>query len=482
MVANWDGTIADIDPEFLHDLRVAVRRTRVVLANAGRVLPDDVRQRGPRGLRLARRDHRRRPATSTSTRSNGPTTRPTSTPVRPRRCVPLREHLGELTRGRPRRARGPARVGASRRRHRALERVARRPGRPGTLGDRGDEAVAESLSRRRIRRAHRRMIERGRTITPATPAETVHELRKDAKKLRYLIECFGGLYDKSAAHGVRRPAEGAAGHPRRAPGRRGPRRTPCATIADDPQRRWSADTLLAIGQLIERLEQRRVASRDELAERFADVRQQGHRRGAEGAAGERADRRREDPRHLQHQGRRRQDHRGRQPRLRGGVDRCPRAAVGPRSAGCGDVLLPRQAAASRAVSGACSGTHGELAASIKESDVAGLHLVPADFSLRHLDVHLDDANGSTATPRRRCSSRSPTTTTSPSSTAPRASRSAARRCSGAADALLVPTVPTTLSVRTLDQLDRLPRRRRRRAARSCRSCRCSIAARRCTAS
>ncbi len=38
----------------------------------------------------------------------------------------------------------------------------------------------------------------GRTITPSTPAETVHELRKDAKKLRYLIECFGGLYDKSA--------------------------------------------------------------------------------------------------------------------------------------------------------------------------------------------------------------------------------------------------------------------------------------------
>ena len=26
MVANWDGTVDDIDPEFLHDLRVAVRR------------------------------------------------------------------------------------------------------------------------------------------------------------------------------------------------------------------------------------------------------------------------------------------------------------------------------------------------------------------------------------------------------------------------------------------------------------------------
>ena len=111
------------------------------------------------------------------------------------------------------------------------------------------------------------MIERGRTITPATPAETVHELRKDAKKLRYLIECFGGLYDKSARTafvsrlkalqdtlGAHQDAEVHA-HALR-------------TIADDPRQQWSADTLLAIGQLIERLEQRRVASRDELAERF----------------------------------------------------------------------------------------------------------------------------------------------------------------------------------------------------------------------
>ena len=58
MLANWDGTVADIDPEFLHDLRVAVRRTRVVLANAGRVLPDDVRQRAREDFALARRDLR----------------------------------------------------------------------------------------------------------------------------------------------------------------------------------------------------------------------------------------------------------------------------------------------------------------------------------------------------------------------------------------------------------------------------------------
>nr|MDQ6947082.1 CHAD domain-containing protein [Actinomycetota bacterium] len=43
MAANWAGTIDDVDSEFLHDLRVAVRRTRSVLSEAKRILPDDVR-------------------------------------------------------------------------------------------------------------------------------------------------------------------------------------------------------------------------------------------------------------------------------------------------------------------------------------------------------------------------------------------------------------------------------------------------------
>ena len=41
--ANLPGTIDDIDAEFLHDLRVAVRRSRSVLRHGKRVLPADVR-------------------------------------------------------------------------------------------------------------------------------------------------------------------------------------------------------------------------------------------------------------------------------------------------------------------------------------------------------------------------------------------------------------------------------------------------------
>ena len=42
--ANWNGTIDQTDPVFLHQLRIAVRRTRTVLANAKPVLPAAVRE------------------------------------------------------------------------------------------------------------------------------------------------------------------------------------------------------------------------------------------------------------------------------------------------------------------------------------------------------------------------------------------------------------------------------------------------------
>src|SRR5260370_307976 len=43
--ANVPGTIRDIDTEFLHDLRVSVRRTRSVLKLVGNVLPAEFAQK-----------------------------------------------------------------------------------------------------------------------------------------------------------------------------------------------------------------------------------------------------------------------------------------------------------------------------------------------------------------------------------------------------------------------------------------------------
>ena len=97
------------------------------------------------------------------------------------------------------------------------------------------------------------------------------------------------------------------------------------------------------------------------------------------------------------------------------------------------------------------GRRGELAVNIKESDVAGLHLVPADFSLRHLDLHLADGSGSTASLAALLEPLADDYDVGILDCAPGITLGS-EAVFRAADVLLVPTVPTTLSVRTLDQL------------------------------
>ena len=147
MVANWDGTVDDIDPEFLHDLRVAVRRTRVVLANAKRVLPDDVRQR-------AREDFAWLGGISGTARDldvyqiEWPDYTADLDATATAALVPLREHLGverqaahaELA-TQLSSARAAAAVGG-------MERVARHPVDAGSLGDRRLEALEKTVARR----------------------------------------------------------------------------------------------------------------------------------------------------------------------------------------------------------------------------------------------------------------------------------------------------------------------------------------------
>lgn len=266
IVLNWDGTVADTDPEFLHDLRVAVRRTRSVLANAKNIVPSDVRRR-------ARDDFGWFGQITGAARDldvyqiewpayTGPLTAGAAAALEPIRAhldgerqLERRRLAEELTGAAAGRIIGEwsawldARLDAK-----ELPPDAERP-----IGE---------LIAKRIRRAHRAMVERGRTITSDTDAEVLHELRKDAKKLRYLLECFGGLYDPAPRKffvqrlkslqdnlGEHQDAEVHVGHLRE--------------LSDALAPNSSIDTVLATGQLIERMEQRRITCRNEFAERFA---------------------------------------------------------------------------------------------------------------------------------------------------------------------------------------------------------------------
>jgi chromosome partitioning protein len=99
------------------------------------------------------------------------------------------------------------------------------------------------------------------------------------------------------------------------------------------------------------------------------------------------------------------------------------------------------------------GKKGELGPHIRESDLVGLHLLPADFSLRHLDLRLDEVSRPT---RRLASLLEPIDDHYDVAflDCPPGISLTSEAVFGTADALLVPTIPTTLSVRTLGQLAR----------------------------
>ena len=121
----------------------------------------------------------------------------------------------------------------------------------------------------RVAKAQRRLLEHGRAITPDTPAEDVHDIRKDAKKLRYLLECFADLFPSDGRKafvkrlkklqdllGEHQDAEVHAAELRRA--------------AEQLPPTTGAATYVAVGQLVEHLERTRQAARDGFAERFAE--------------------------------------------------------------------------------------------------------------------------------------------------------------------------------------------------------------------
>ncbi|MGI9023909.1 MAG: ParA family protein [Acidimicrobiales bacterium] len=97
------------------------------------------------------------------------------------------------------------------------------------------------------------------------------------------------------------------------------------------------------------------------------------------------------------------------------------------------------------------GGKGALVTHVRATDVAGLHLVPADFSLRHLDLHLDGRKR----PTERLSSLLDAVAGEYDVAildCPPSISLASESVFGAADELLVPVIPTTLSSRTLGQL------------------------------
>jgi CHAD domain-containing protein len=262
--ANVNGTVRDLDTEFLHDLRIAVRRTRSALKLAGDALPDGLAAR-------FRPEFKWLGDLTTPTRDldvyllgfSGMAA--SLTAATPDELEPFHDHLRrsraaaqrQLVRG----LRSARFTGVSRDWRQALTAAA--DGRP--------RPTVARLASSRIARAHRRVIRDGSAITATSPPESLHELRKHCKELRYLLEFFGSLYDPGEHwRAVRdlKTLQDCLGEFQDTQVQHEELRAFATQMMAD--RSAPAATLLAMGEIAAGLATRERQARSEFADRFRD--------------------------------------------------------------------------------------------------------------------------------------------------------------------------------------------------------------------
>jgi len=190
--ANLEGARAGLDPEFLHDLRVATRRTRSALGQIRAVFP------APEVTHF-------KAEFAWLQQVTGPTRdldvhlralndyRTLLSPELRADVLLLKTFLArhrEATQAAMIRELDSARLHGLLADWRAFLEAPRSTAAAGCKAACPVREVANVC----LRRLHRRVLEEGRAITVTAPSEALHELRKSCKKLRYLLEFFQGLY------------------------------------------------------------------------------------------------------------------------------------------------------------------------------------------------------------------------------------------------------------------------------------------------
>ncbi len=194
MKANEGGIKKDIDTEFLHDFRVSVRRTRSALSQIKDVFPADMTNRFKEEFRFVGRmsnDLRDLDVYLLSADDY-------------RNLLPLALHpdidpLFEFLKQERGKALKTVIDGLNSEKYhqiiRGWETYINRP--PEASPDAANAAIPIiDLAKARIYKRYRAIIKEGKAITDASPDASLHELRIECKKLRYLLEFFSSLFPR----------------------------------------------------------------------------------------------------------------------------------------------------------------------------------------------------------------------------------------------------------------------------------------------
>jgi CHAD domain-containing protein len=275
MTANFSGTLADTDSEFLHDFRVAVRRTRSVLQEGRRVLPPDSRDEFREGFKwlgditTPQRD-------ADVHLLDFPGLVATLPPDRADALEPLRELLVEHQQACHEQLVTDLR--SLRRAQLGRDWAAFIAGTGAWAADDGGEPGSDApdslrpaivVAATRIHKAHQRLVRDGRAIGDSSPAVALHDLRKDAKRLRYLLECFGSLFPATDVATSVKPLKALQDTLGTFQDTEVQAHALAAMAEQLVDRGAPAATLLAMGAVIENVSARGVAARKEFAARFA---------------------------------------------------------------------------------------------------------------------------------------------------------------------------------------------------------------------
>jgi CHAD domain-containing protein len=278
MDANLPGTLADTDTEFLHDYRVAIRRTRAVMRELGGVFP-------AAEIEPLRGEFRWLQAVTGPTRDLDVylleferLRQVAPVPMRPD-LDPLLAVLREWRAAA--RERMEAELGSERARTlradwgRAVSRLTAAAG----AGSADAARPIGELAGERIWRLHRRMVKMGRAITAGSEPQEYHELRKKGKELRYMLELFAvALYDPDVVKPMIKALKGLQD----VLGVHQDRDVQAVTLKRLGERvavqPGGTAALMAMGALLERIEAEAQTARGQFAASFAEFASDSQRR------------------------------------------------------------------------------------------------------------------------------------------------------------------------------------------------------------
>ncbi|MGH8557230.1 MAG: CHAD domain-containing protein [Methylococcales bacterium] len=265
---NEPGTKQNIDSEFLHDYRVAIRRTRALLDQSKEFLPDDVVENFACEFAWLAK------ATG-ATRDldvyllNFEAYRKTI-PVSIRKDL---EPLHAFLQAKQKNAQSElVKVLESDRYHRLKkqwktfldEAIEEKPRE--ILADTRVKQIADDS----IRRVYKSIRRKGRAIDPDAPPARLHRLRIHCKKLRYLIEFFESLYSgKQIRHSIK-ALKGLQDNLGNFQDLAVQEKNLRQYSTEMMESRSAARTLLAMGILVQELEKQRETVRREFMQRFEE--------------------------------------------------------------------------------------------------------------------------------------------------------------------------------------------------------------------